>query len=68
MCADIQESGEPRVDRLIQQEGGAAVFVQADVSQRAGCDKMVAAALDNFGAWTSSSTTPAPASANTCMR
>ena len=49
VCADIQESGDPRVDRLIQQDGGEAVFVQTDVSKRADCDRMVQAALDNFG-------------------
>lgn len=49
VCADIQESGTPRVDRLIQEDGGEAIFVRADVSQRAECDKMVAVAIQEFG-------------------
>ena len=48
-CVDIRESGSPRIDQLIQQDGGEAVFVQADVRVRADCDRMVAAALDAFG-------------------
>ena len=49
LCADIQESGNPRIDRLIQKDGGQAVFVQADVSQSEGCRRMIAAALESYG-------------------
>jgi NAD(P)-dependent dehydrogenase (short-subunit alcohol dehydrogenase family) len=49
VCADIRESGKPRIDRLIAADGGEAVYVQADVTVRADCDRMVAAALDSYG-------------------
>jgi NAD(P)-dependent dehydrogenase (short-subunit alcohol dehydrogenase family) len=48
-CADFRESGTPRIDRLIADEGGEAVYVAGDVRVRADCDRMVAAALDAFG-------------------
>ena len=48
-CADYRESGTPRIDRLIQQDGGEAIYVAADVRNRVDCDRMVAAALDAFG-------------------
>lgn len=49
VCVDFRESGLLRIDRLIEREGGQAVYVSADVRQRADCDRMVAAALDTFG-------------------
>jgi NAD(P)-dependent dehydrogenase (short-subunit alcohol dehydrogenase family) len=49
VCVDLRESGTPRIDALIEGEGGSAVFVQADVTQRAECDRMVAAALEAYG-------------------
>jgi 3-oxoacyl-[acyl-carrier protein] reductase len=49
VCVDIRESGKQRIDRLIADDGGQAVFVQADVRTRADCDRMVAAALDSYG-------------------
>lgn len=49
VCVDIQESGNPRVDRLIQGDGGEALFLKADISQRPECDKMVDAAVREFG-------------------
>lgn len=49
VCADLRESGRPRVDRLIQEEGGRAVFVQADVTSAADCERMVAAARTELG-------------------
>jgi 3-oxoacyl-[acyl-carrier protein] reductase len=49
VCADILDGGEPRTDRLIEREGGQATFVQADLTTRAGCDRMPRAALDAFG-------------------
>jgi NAD(P)-dependent dehydrogenase (short-subunit alcohol dehydrogenase family) len=50
VCFDLRESGQPRVDRLIAEEGGEAVFVQGDVSVRADCEAMVGLAVDRFGA------------------
>ena len=49
VCVDVLESGTPRIDRLIEQDGNEALFVQADVTVRADCDRMVAAALDQYG-------------------
>jgi 3-oxoacyl-[acyl-carrier protein] reductase len=37
------------VDRLIQDDGGEAAFVQGDVASPADCERMVATALDRFG-------------------
>ena len=48
VCVDILESGNPRIDRLIRHDGGEAVFVQADATVRADCDRMVAAALHHY--------------------
>lgn len=50
VCVDVRESGTPRIDRRIAEDGGEALFVQGDVTHRADCDRMVAAALDAFGA------------------
>ena len=47
---DIQESINPRVDKLIEQDGGEAVFARVDVTLQADCDRMVATALERFGA------------------
>ncbi len=49
VCMDIRETGEPRIDSLIKQDGGEAVFVQGDVTRRADWDRAVALALDRFG-------------------
>jgi len=49
VCADIAESAEVRIDERIGLDGGEALFVQADVSTRAGCDEAVAAAIERFG-------------------
>jgi NAD(P)-dependent dehydrogenase (short-subunit alcohol dehydrogenase family) len=49
VCCDIQETIQPRIDKLIEQDGGQAVFAQIDVTQQADCDRMVATALDKFG-------------------
>jgi 3-oxoacyl-[acyl-carrier protein] reductase len=49
ICVDIAESGNKRIDKLIEQDGGKAVFVKADVTRRSDCDTMVTAALDYFG-------------------
>jgi len=50
VCCDIQESINPRVDKLIEQDGGEAVFAHVDVTLQADCDRMVATALERFGA------------------
>jgi 3-oxoacyl-[acyl-carrier protein] reductase len=49
VCVDVRESGSPRVDRLIQDEGGEAVFVQGDVTSAADCEHAVDTALSSFG-------------------
>ncbi len=49
VCCDIQESINPRVDRLIEQDGGQAVFAHIDVTLQADCDRMVATALERYG-------------------
>jgi 3-oxoacyl-[acyl-carrier protein] reductase len=49
VCCDIQETISPRIDQLIQQEGGDAVFANIDVTRQEDCDRMVKAALDSFG-------------------
>ena len=46
VCADIAERGDPRVDRLIETDGGEAHFLLGDVSQRAVCDEIVSTAVD----------------------
>jgi 3-oxoacyl-[acyl-carrier protein] reductase len=49
VCCDIQEEKEPRIDRLIEQDGGQAVFLNSDVTSQDACDRMVATALERFG-------------------
>ncbi len=49
VCCDIQETIQPRIDKLIEQDGGTAVFAQIDVTQQADCDRMVSVALETFG-------------------
>ena len=49
LCCDIQEEISPRIDRLIEQDGGRPVFAHVDVTQQSDCDRMVAAALEHFG-------------------
>jgi len=49
LCCDIQEEINPRIDKLIEQEGGRAVFTHVDVTQPSDCDRMVAEALEHFG-------------------
>ena len=46
---DIRKSGALRIDRLIEADGGEAVFLTADVSTADGCRAMIAAAVDAFG-------------------
>ncbi len=49
LCGDIQETIEPRIDTLIRQEGGEAVFARIDVTRQEDCDRMAAMALETFG-------------------
>jgi NAD(P)-dependent dehydrogenase (short-subunit alcohol dehydrogenase family) len=49
VCCDIQETIEPRIDKLIEQDGGQAVFAKIDVTKQEDCDRMVATALQKFG-------------------
>jgi len=49
VCVDREETGAPRVDRLIEADGGQATFLQGDVSQKSTCEAMVATALERYG-------------------
>lgn len=49
VCCDIQETIEPRIDKLIESDGGRALFARADVTSQADWDRTVATALDKFG-------------------
>ncbi len=49
VCVDIAERGQPRIDSLIEAEGGQALFLRGDASQRATCADMAAAAIEQFG-------------------
>src|SRR6185369_17229459 len=50
VCCDIQESIEPRIDKLIDAEGGRALFARADVTSQGDWDGAVATAVEKFGA------------------
>ncbi len=49
VCVDMAERGDPRIDRLIRDDGGEAIFVLGDVSQKETCEQMVATAIQEFG-------------------
>jgi 3-oxoacyl-[acyl-carrier protein] reductase len=49
VCCDIQETSTPRVDKLIEEDGGQAVFLRGDVTLQADCDRMIGTALERFG-------------------
>jgi 3-oxoacyl-[acyl-carrier protein] reductase len=49
VCVDIWESGTPRIDRLIEGEGGEAAFVKGDVTHREDWQRSVETALNRFG-------------------
>ena len=50
VCVDIREDGgDRRVDRLILEEGGQAVFVQGDVVSAPDWERMISAGLEHFG-------------------
>lgn len=49
VIADVNDEAGHTTAQAIEQSGGAAHFVHADVSTAADCEAMVAAALDRFG-------------------
>jgi NAD(P)-dependent dehydrogenase (short-subunit alcohol dehydrogenase family) len=49
VCCDLQEEITPRIDKLIEQDGGQAVFLQADVTRQENCDRMISTALEKYG-------------------
>jgi NAD(P)-dependent dehydrogenase (short-subunit alcohol dehydrogenase family) len=49
VVADIDDDGARETVACVEQSGGRALSLHADVSTRAGCDAMVAAAVDTFG-------------------
>ena len=49
LCCDIQETITPRVDRLIEKEGGQGVYLHGDVTLQTDCDRMISTALERFG-------------------
>lgn len=49
VCCDIQEAITPRIDELIARDGGQGLFLLADVTHQADCDRMVSSALERFG-------------------
>src|SRR5579884_1493829 len=49
VVADINEAAGQETVRLVEADGGSALFTRTDVSVKADAEKMVAAALDRFG-------------------
>jgi 3-oxoacyl-[acyl-carrier protein] reductase len=49
VIADVNDDGARETVRLVEEAGGAAVAVHADVSRRADDDRMVARAVERFG-------------------
>ena len=49
VCVDVAEVIAPRIDALIESDGGEAVFFKADVTSPESCQGMVALALERFG-------------------
>lgn len=49
VCVDIWESGTPRIDKLIHQDGGEAEFVKGDVTNGADWERIVSTTLERFG-------------------
>src|SRR5262245_35956960 len=46
---DSWESGRPRIDQLIKEDGGEAVFLNGDVTKKEDWERAVSTALDRFG-------------------
>jgi 3-oxoacyl-[acyl-carrier protein] reductase len=49
VCVDILESGMPRIDKLIEQDGGRGAFVKGDVTKKADWQRAFDTAVDEFG-------------------
>ena len=49
VCADIQHEGAEKTARFVRDEGGAAIAVEADVTDPLAVRRMIRAAVDNFG-------------------
>jgi 3-oxoacyl-[acyl-carrier protein] reductase len=49
VCLDVYESGRPRIDQLIRQDGGSASFVLGDVTKKEDWQRAVQTALDEYG-------------------
>jgi NAD(P)-dependent dehydrogenase (short-subunit alcohol dehydrogenase family) len=49
VCCDIQETITPRIDEVIKNEGGHAVFAKIDVTKQEDCDRMLSTALASYG-------------------
>ena len=49
VCCDIQETITPRIDEVINGEGGQAVFAKIDVTRQEDCDRMLSTALASYG-------------------
>ena len=49
VCGDIQEQLSPRIDELIKQDGGEALFLKTDATSEADWQKTVATTLERFG-------------------
>ena len=49
VCVDVAEVITPRIDAVIESDGGEAVFFRADVTSPESCQGMVALALERFG-------------------
>lgn len=49
VCLDVYESGKPRIDELIKQDGGSAAFVLGDVTRPDDWKQAVDTAFNQFG-------------------
>ena len=49
VCVDVAEVITPRIDALIESDGGEAAFFQGDVTSAESCQGMVNLALERFG-------------------
>lgn len=49
VCCDIQETTAPRIDRLIEGDGGEAIFLRTDVTAQADWDHTIDTTLKRFG-------------------
>ena len=49
VCMDIWESGNPRIDQLIGQEGGEAIFLNSDAGEKESWQHAVSTAINQFG-------------------